>query len=97
MLLGDYRSVGAPDLVCVADRGEGECLGNWCNGRIDWREGMASQLRFDADTVPLSNCGSGHPSISVVDRDDQYTRVGAYEKGACCHSDIREAILLISI
>lgn len=23
MLLADYRSVGAPDLICVSDRGEG--------------------------------------------------------------------------
>lgn len=23
MLLADYRSVGAPDLVCVSDKGEG--------------------------------------------------------------------------
>lgn len=26
MLLADYRSVGAPDLVCVSDRGEGRFL-----------------------------------------------------------------------
>lgn len=26
MLLADYRSVGAPDLVCVSDKGEGDLM-----------------------------------------------------------------------
>lgn len=26
MLLADYRSMGAPDLVCVSDHGEGKLL-----------------------------------------------------------------------
>lgn len=29
MLLADYRSVGAPDLVCVSDRGEGKIVSSF--------------------------------------------------------------------
>lgn len=62
MLLADYRGVGAPDLVCVSDRGEGRYIGTFIFARLTRvalrREDAVEELRQLPLSAPSWRCPS---------------------------------------